>query len=302
MPLSLDRVTPELVTAGLSVSDEPIDRDVVAAHLEDARSLGLLGEAEAGSGGARIHPLFRELLEHHLGQLTPPERLKAMHAAIARCAESTAWLASAKHYALAGMDRDAMRVLGSAASEALGTGGWGAVVEVVALMPDATPPPAVEVIKARALTSDGRPDDALAMLSAIDLSSLSPDERGLVSLTRASAFQMAGHSEQLWQEVEAFGSLVHSDEIVKLIARAWTLMRTACRGGSISDARRSLDLLAEDSGRVGLHHFAGIALHNAATAALAQGDSRRGRESCGTGTGDDEHIPGRTLASGPRRW
>ena len=49
-------------------------------------------------------------------------------------------------------------------------------------------------------------------------------------------------------------------------------MRTACRGGSISDARRSLDLLAEDSGRAGLHHFAGIALHNAATAALAQGD------------------------------
>ena len=152
----LDRVTPELVTAALSASDEPIDRDVVAAHLEDARSLGLLGEAEAGSGGARIHPLFREFLEHQLGQLTPPEHIKAMHAAIARCAESTAWLASAKHYALAGMDLDAMRVLGSAASEALGTGGWGAVVEVLALMPDATPPPAVEVIKARALTSDGK--------------------------------------------------------------------------------------------------------------------------------------------------
>ena len=268
----LDRVTPELVTAGLSVSDEPIDRDMVAAHLEDARSLGLLGEAEAESGGARIHPLFRELLEHHLGQLMPPEHIMAMHAAIARCAEGTAWLASAKHYALADMERDAMRVLGSAASEALGTGGWGAVVEVVALMPDATPPPAVEVIKARALTSDGRPEDALAMLSAIDLSNLSPDERGLVSLARASALQMAGHSEQLWQEVEAFGSLVHSDGIVNLVARAWTLMRTACRGGSISDARRSLDLLAGDSGRAGLHHFAGIALHNAATAALAQGD------------------------------
>ena len=114
----------------------------------------------------------------------------------------------------------------------------------------------------------------LANLSNIDQSALSPDERGLLSLARASAYQMAGHSELLWQEVEALGALALSDSIVRRLAHAWALMRTACQGGSISDARRSLDLLAEDSVRGGLTHFAGIALHNAATAALAQGDYR----------------------------
>ena len=268
----LDRVTADLVAAGLSVSDEPIGRDLVATHLEDARSLGLLGEPEVESGGARMHPLFREFLEHQFMLATPPERIKAMHSAIARAAESTAWLTSAKHYALAEQPQDAMRVLGSAASEALGTGAWGAAVEVVELMPDTAPPPAVEVVKARALTSEGRPDDALANLRFIDPSALSPDERGLLSLARASAYQMAGYSELLWQEVEALGALALSDSIFKRLAHAWALMRTACQGGSISDARRSLDLLAEDSVRSGLTHFAGIALHNAATAALAQGD------------------------------
>ena len=49
-------------------------------------------------------------------------------------------------------------------------------------------------------------------------------------------------------------------------------MRSACRGGAIPDARRALDWLGEESARAGLTHFAGIALHNAATAALAQAD------------------------------
>ena len=55
-----------------------------------------------------------------------------MHAAIARAAENNAWLAAAKHYALAGQSNQAMRVLGSAAGEALGTGAWGAAVAVIA--------------------------------------------------------------------------------------------------------------------------------------------------------------------------
>ena len=83
---------------------------------------------------------------------------------------------------------------------------------------------------------------------------------------------MAGQSDQLWQEVHALGTLTLADDIVGRLARAWSLIRTACQGGSISDARRSLDLLAEDSSRRGLIHFAAIAFHNAATAALAQGD------------------------------
>ena len=268
----LDRVTPELVTAGLSVSDEPIDRDMVAAHLEDARSLGLLGEAEAESGGARIHPLFRELLEHHLGQLMPPEHIMAMHAAIARCAEGTAWLASAKHYALADMERDAMRVLGSAASEALGTGGWGAVVEVVALMPDATPPPAVEVIKARALLSHGKTSAALELLRAIDRRQLTPEERGLVGLTSATAFHLEGSMQELESEVE----LVARDELVPAplrgVAVSWRQMLIANHGGSITAVVGLLSELARRQLQSGLRYFAGITLHNTANAELARGN------------------------------
>ena len=157
----IDRVTPGLVTAALSVTDEPVSAAEVGAHLEDARSLGLLGESDESSSGARIHPLFRQFLEHQLNDNTPQARIRAMHGAIARAAEKTAWLASAKHYALAAEPAEAMRVLGSAASEALGTGAWGAAVEVVALMPDTPPPPAVEVMKARARLSSGRSGLAL---------------------------------------------------------------------------------------------------------------------------------------------
>ena len=268
----IELVTPELVMAALSVTDSPPDLDTVTTHLRDAQSLGLLGDSLVASAGARIHPLFRQFLEHQLGQATPADQIRAMHLAIAHAAEPGYWMAAAKHYALAGRPDDAMRVLGSAASEALGTGAWGAAVEVVALMPDTTPPPAVEVIKARALASEGRPDDAIAALDSIAVANLDADERALVSLARASALQMAGHSERYWTEVEVLGALGHSDPVVDRLAHTWALLRTACQGGSIGDARKSLLRLVAESSRGNLGHFAGIALHNAATAALAQGD------------------------------
>ena len=162
--------------------------------------------------------------------------------------------------------------MGGAASEALGTGAWGAAAEVVASMPDTPPPPAVEVIKARALTSSGRPDLAVAALESIAQFPLDVDERSLLSLARASAHQMAGDSDALWREVETLSELGHRDPVVGSIAETWLLIRTACQGGSIADARRSLDDLVSKSYRSNLGHFAGIALHNSATAALAQGD------------------------------
>jgi DNA-binding SARP family transcriptional activator len=268
----IDRVTPGLVTAALSVTGDPVSSAEVAAHLEDARSLGLLGESDESSSGARIHPLFREFLEHQLKTTATGSQIRAMHGAVARAAEKTAWLAAAKHYALAEEPGEAMRVLGSAASEALGTGAWGAAVEILSLIPDTPPPPAVEVMKARALTSAGRPEAALACLEAMDSASLDPNEQGLLALTRASALQVSGQSIRFWDEVERFGSIPQTDTVLNHLAGTWSLMRNACRGGPISDARRALDWLGEESGKGGLTHFAGIAYHNAATAALAQAD------------------------------
>ncbi len=268
----LDRVTPELVEAGLSVTEEPIGQELVATHLEDARSLGLLGEPGAEGSGARMHPLFREFLEHQFLLQTPPERVRAMHGAIARAAENTAWLTSAKHYALASLPEDAMRVLGSAASEALGTGAWGAAVEVVALMPDASPPPAVEVIKARALLSSGKEQAALSLLGRIDRAQLGPEERGLVGLTFATAFHLRGEGASLDQEVGAVAEDLSIPSPIHEIAVCWRQMLAANRGGSIKDVVYLLRDLAQSQLQRRLPYFAGITLHNLANAELARGN------------------------------
>jgi DNA-binding SARP family transcriptional activator len=198
--------------------------------------------------------------------------MRELHAAIARAAEHSAWLAAAKHYALAGQEDDAMRVLGSAAGEALGTGSWGAAVAVISLMPNASPPPAVEVIKARALTAAGDPADAIALLGAIDNNSMDTDERTLVALARASALQAAGNSEAYASVVNSMSGMSHSHRVVARLTSTWSLMGIAAQGGSLSDAGRSLGRLSRDATRAGLTHFAGIALHNAATVALAQAE------------------------------
>jgi LuxR family maltose regulon positive regulatory protein len=148
----IDRVKPELVAAALSVAADVPPMDVVRKALAEAETLGLLG----AGGGSRIHPLFRQFLEYHLRLEVPPDVLRSMHVAIAQAAETEDWLIAAKHYALGSVPDQAMRVLGSAASEALGTGAWGAAVEIVELMPDTNAPPSVEVIRARALVSEGR--------------------------------------------------------------------------------------------------------------------------------------------------
>ena len=219
-----------------------------------------------------MHPLFREFLEHQFLLQTPPERVRAMHGAVARAAESTAWLTSAKHYALAGLHEDAMRVLGSAASEALGTGAWGPAVEVVALMPDATPPPAVEVVKARALLSNGDAQAALSLLGRIDRERLSPEVRGLVALTLATAFHLGGLGARVEDEVQAIADDVSVPSPVHEIAVCWRQMLAANRGGSIKDVVRLLQDLAASQLRGRLPYFAGITLHNLANAELARGN------------------------------
>ncbi|MFV2063490.1 MAG: BTAD domain-containing putative transcriptional regulator [Chloroflexota bacterium] len=268
----IDRVTPRLVSAALSATADPVDVSGVEACMRDVEVLGLLSHQADAATGVRIHPLLRQFLEHQLAQHSSPVEIRSMHHAVARCAEEDDWLVASKHFALAGQPDEAMRVLGAAASQALGTGAWGAAAEVVASMPDTPPPPAVEVIKARALTSSGRPDLAITALAGISEAPLNKDELTLVSLARASALQMAGQSDELWREVQNLGALGHTDPVVSHLADTWLLIRSACQGGSIADARRSLDQLVSMSSTSNLGHYAGIALHNSSTAALSQAD------------------------------
>ena len=203
----LDRVQPELVRAALSESDDGQEAETVDAALNDAEALGLLGNrSDSPASGRRIHPLFRDFLQAQLAGSMSESRILAMHGAIAAAAESSDWQVSAKHFALAGMPEDGYRVLSWAASEALGTGAWGAAVEVVELMPGTPPPVAVKVIQARALVSDGWADDAFELLSNVDRRTLSPEERGLVGLTCAAIHHMNGDGARVAEEVEAIAA------------------------------------------------------------------------------------------------
>ena len=78
----------------------------------------------AGSGGSKVH----------CGRAAEAAYTEALQ---------VDWLLAARHFALAEEPVLAMEVLGSAASEALGTGAWGAAVEIIELMPAATPPAAI---------------------------------------------------------------------------------------------------------------------------------------------------------------
>lgn len=267
----IDEVDPALVTAALAATDEPMDARTVSAYLDEVRMLGLLGATVEASSTSRIHPLLRQFLEHQLTSSTPPERIRDMHAAIARAAEHTAWLTAAKHYAMAGKHDVAMRVLGSAASEALGAGAWGAAVAVIALMPNTTPPPAVEIVKARALLAQGRSEQALLRLGHIQKATLGPTDRALLALTKAAAHHLDGNVAELIHEVAEIAEDGEVEPPIRDVTIAWRQLLVASQGGCISDASESLQQLAVSQRALGLRYFAGVASHNAAGAELARG-------------------------------
>jgi DNA-binding SARP family transcriptional activator len=194
-----------------------------------------------------------------------------MHRAVARRAEPIDWLVSAKHYALGDEADEAMRVLGSAASEALGTGAWGAAVQIVDLIPGTTPPPSVEVIKARALVSDGDTEGALALLATLDREQLTAEELGLVALTRAAAYHLDGQGALVTREICELAVETEVPSPVREVALAWREMLRANDGGRITGVVDSLRRLAVEQRESGLRYFAGVSLHNAANAELARG-------------------------------
>ena len=274
----VDRVRPEYVIAGLSVVDASPDAATVDRALDEAEALGLLGNRGQASGGRRIHPLFREFLQVHLERVASTEQIQAMHRAIATEARSRDWLMAARHYAHAAALDEAMAVLGSAASEALGTGAWGAAVEIVDSMTNTAPPTAVKVIQARALISDGFPDNAFALLEDIDRSQITPEERGLVGLTRAAIHHMNGEGDLVALEVEAIAADTAIPALLHDVAVSWRQLLDAIAGGCISDAVQMLRRLAIDQRRSGLHYFVGVTLHNTAYAELARGNYVEARD------------------------
>jgi DNA-binding SARP family transcriptional activator len=84
--------------------------------------------------------------------------------------------------------------------------------------------------------------------------------------------QMTGNAEGLWTEVQQLAAIPHLDKVTRGLAHAWHLLLCACRGGNITEARVAVEDLATRAGEATLRHFEHVALHNAATAALAQAD------------------------------
>lgn len=274
----VDRVETEYVSVALEAGGTPVERSVIEASLDRADSLGLLGVRSKASRGRRLQALFREFLRVHLEREVPAETIEAMDLAIARASEVDDWLMSARHYARARSHGDAMRVIGSAAGEALGTGAWGAAVEIVDTMPSTAPPAAVKVIQARALIGEDDEQQALEILSSIDRSTLSPEERGLVGLTMAALHHQRGESGPLHAEVDAIAADPHLPAWLRDIGTSWRLILTAASGGPISDASSALCRVASGQVRSGLHYFAGVTLHNASTAELTLGNYERAVE------------------------
>ena len=268
----LEQVAAPLVVAALSATPTPMTADDVVVGLREAESLGLLTRRHAATGEVRFHPLLRQFLERQLEQTLSAADIKAVHRAIASAAEASDWLAAGRHYALARESAEAMRVLGAAAYQALGTGTWGAAAEIIDSVPDATPPPAVQVLRARTLGSEGQPAAALRLLGDIDASILPPAQQALVRVARASALQMTGDADGLWNEVQQLTAIAHLDPVTRGLAHAWHLLIRACRGGGIGEARVAVEDLAAQAGSSRLRHFEHVALHNAATAAMAQAD------------------------------
>jgi DNA-binding SARP family transcriptional activator len=142
-------------------------------------------------------------------------------------------------------------------------------------MPNVPPPPAVQVIRARALIADGRASEALAILDGIDWHDTEQPAYSLMLLTRATALHSQGESALVETTVDAVARASATPRLVRDVATAWYMMLRANSGESISEACSALHRLSEEMSGVGLHYFAGVALHNAASGELARANFSR---------------------------
>ena len=240
--------------------------------LDQVASIGLLTPGQESSDGARLHPLLREFLERELTDMTDEATVAAMHVAVARTAEETDWLASAKHYAAGSEPEEAMRVLGKAAVEALGGGGWGAATELIESMPDGARTPAVQIIRARAHTAEDDPETALGVLDSIDETALEEPQASALHLARASALHASGRNTLVHAALDHILESPESPEAFRNASTVWVQLLAAADGGSIVEASKTLIAVVPGFEASGLEYFAAVALNNAATCELARGE------------------------------
>lgn len=271
----LDRIDTTLVAAAMSVSTSPVAPDEIVEGIRHVEKLGLISRGSKDDRPRRIHPLLKGFLLRQLNESVATSDTKEIHRAVARAAEGLDWLTSARHYVAGGSPDDAARVLGAAAHIALGSGRWGASVELAEQLGSAHQPPAMLILRARSLTQAGRPSEALSLLESLRERALTDREVALARIASATAFHHCARTHDLWEEVSSLAESPGTPPPLRTVAAAWRVMLQANQGGPIEPVSRAMLSVASSQRALGLRYYTGVALHNAAGAELARGQYRR---------------------------
>ncbi len=266
----LDRILPPLVVAALGATDDPPGADAVIDALDAADELGLMSRNAQRSSSRRFHPLLREFLSSHLKVTTPTAVLQLMHLRVAQAAEPIHWPTSAHHYIEADEGQEAMRVIGEATINALGTGAWGAALELVARIPDVEPSVPVQVIRARSLVGRGEAMAALRLLESVSHpESLVGRDRALLRLAIANALNETERAGEVLGLISQIVNDPATPSFLGTVATAWHRMHASPLAPETIEALRLLGVEAE---REGLPWYAAVAYHNRAVNLLAKGE------------------------------
>lgn len=265
-----ERVIPEWVTAAMSVLPDPPDLETVADAVINADELGLMGRNAPGSSSRRFHPLLREFLREHLARSTPPETLRQIHLKVAKIAEEEHWPTAAHHYIEGAEGAEAMRVIGDASVQALGTGALGIALALVDRIPEIDPSPSVLALRARSYTRAGRAVDAVALLRSIDMTSVHLGrDRSVVRLTLANALEATEDREKIAELLKSILDDVGVPSLLNLIAKAWLDMLTSTDS---TESRKSMTALIAEADRLDLPLYMGLSRHNLSLILLALGE------------------------------
>jgi hypothetical protein len=259
----LERIVPAYVAAIFATDPEPPTIASVEGLVAEAAVLGLMAKRGEQSRSHRFHPLLRDFLQRQLTQQASPAAMRGMHGRIARTAEKDDWLTAARHYVAAGLNDDAVRILGASAVTAIGTGEWGNAADIVAKIEGSEAEPAIAVILARRDVYDGQVERGLARLDSIDLSLVTPQTRSLIRQTRSYAGWHSGNMVLLTQALRQMLDDPETPTTLRDIATIQFMMLDASQPDVLAKAVAHLNLVAARQAESGLTLFAGVSYHNA---------------------------------------
>ena len=162
-----------------------------------------------------------------------------MHLRIAVTAEPTDWLTAAHHYVEGGAPHEAMRVLSESTMRTLGTGAWGAAIELVDRMPRSNHPcrPGHPRPCPRRRRQTRR---SVALLERLVRPDCTPIELSLVRVTRLNACFRLSQPDQVTATLTEIVNDPASPRNVLGIAEGYSLLLHAAAGGPLAPTKDGL--------------------------------------------------------------